>query len=105
MSPLGTNAITDGWSRLPYSSGMTSTRLSRSVATTELVVPRSMPITCSTPLVLSVFFAWLGVGRDCGQLDAASLARLHRAVGTGQVPIIRLDHRETGPEPGLEDLE
>src|SRR5688572_21161257 len=48
MSPFCTNATTDGWSRWPCGSGITSTRPLRTVATTEFVVPRSMPMTGST---------------------------------------------------------
>src|SRR5436190_15030761 len=78
MSPLGAKATTDGWRRLPWKSGMTSTRLPRTVATTELVVPRSMPMTGSTGVELSV-------SRDgCGGSSVADRDAVPHVTGAAQ---------------------
>ena len=62
-SPSLVNATTDGVRRLPSWLGMTVGSPPSMTATTELVVPRSMPMTFAISAVLSSAETWEGPGR------------------------------------------
>ncbi|MBS1226334.1 MAG: hypothetical protein H6R32_268 [Candidatus Aminicenantes bacterium] len=59
ISPLAENATTDGVVRPPSSLGMTVVFSPSWIATTEFVVPRSMPIIFDMLFLLDILFSKL----------------------------------------------
>src|SRR5688572_31955549 len=67
-SPLSLNATTLGVSRLPSALGMTFASLPSITATTELVVPKSMPMIFSPTAINRSYHGPQGSSRNGGQL-------------------------------------
>src|ERR671932_1492811 len=81
---LGLTATTDGVSRLPSAFSSTVGSPASMIATTELVVPRSMPSTFAMLAHLPWRYLELATGRDTRPADRSASERCWNPVRTGQ---------------------